>query len=233
MTTLGELFRREREAQNKNLKRIATELKISSKYLEALELDKFDEIDLADIYKKGIVRNYAKYLKIDENQALELYKQQYIKPILEETKREEKKEQNFIIFIYIIVGIIILISIYLGYKSTLKPKPSPQTSPPTYTLPSFTESIKETYTPTVVSDIQKKELIPNIKIIAFDRTWIRAVYNDKFVFEGILNKGDMKTFTYSYLDLHIGNAGGIEIFYNGKSLGILGKKGEVIIRRIP
>lgn len=233
MTTLGELFRREREAQNKNLKKIATELKISLRYLEALEFDKFDEINLADIYKKGIIRNYAKYLRIDENQALELYKQQYIKPILEETKIEEKKEQNFIIFIYIIVGIIILISIYLGYKSTLKPKSSPQTPLQTYTLPSFTESIQETYTPTVVSDIQKKELIPNIKIIAFDRTWIRAVYSDKVVFEGILNKGDTKTFTYSYLDLHIGNAGGIEIFYNDKSLGILGKKGEVIIRRIP
>ncbi|MCX7845788.1 MAG: DUF4115 domain-containing protein [Dictyoglomaceae bacterium] len=235
MPTLGELFRKEREAQSKDLKKIAIELKISSRYLEALEKDEFDEVHLADIYKKGIIKKYSQYLKINENLALELYKQQYEKPILEEIKREEKKEQSFIFLIYIIVGIIILISVYIGYKSTIKPKVPSLPSLPTYTQPTLTETTREIYTPTIIPNIPKKEkeLISEIKIVANERTWLRAIYNNQVVFEGILLKGDVKIFTYSYLDLHIGNAGGIEIFYNDKSLGILGKKGEVIIKRVP
>lgn len=232
MVTLGELFRKEREAQSKDLKKIAMELKISSRYLEALEQDKFDEINLAEIYKKGIVKKYSQYLKIDENLVFELYKQQYEKPILEIIKKEEKKEQNFIFLIYMIVGIIIFFSIYIGYKSASKPKIIP--SIPTYTQPTLTETIEEIYTPTKTFEpMEEKKLTHNIKIIANDRTWIRAIYEDKVVFEGIMLRGDIKIFTYSYLNLHIGNAGGVEIFYNGKSLGILGKKGEVIKKIVP
>ncbi|MEN2984754.1 MAG: RodZ domain-containing protein [Dictyoglomaceae bacterium] len=233
MTTLGELLRKERESQGKDLRQIALELKISSRYLEALEQDKFDEVNLADIYKKGIIKKYSRYLNIDEKFALDLYEQQYEKPILEENKKEEKREQTFIFFIYIIVGIIILTSIYIVHRSTSNLKLS--STPLTYTYPTFTEIIKESHTPTIVSEIskEKQKLSHNIKLVAHDRTWLRVFYDNNIVFEGILLKGDVKIFTYSYLDLHIGNAGGIEIFYDDKSLGILGKKGEVIIKRVP
>lgn len=230
METLGELLKKERESQNKDLKKIAKELKISSRYLEALEEDKFDEVTLADIYKKGILRNYARYLKIDEKLVLDLYNQQYEKPVQEEIKREEKKERSFIFVIYIIVGIIILSSFYIAYKSSSKPTVIPQP------LPTYTESAKEPYTPTISPIIPPQRevvLTPTIKVVAKERTWIRATYEDKIIFEGILKEGDTKTWTYSYLNLHVGNAGGIEIFYNEKSLGVLGKKGEVIIKKVP
>ncbi|MGB9857280.1 MAG: helix-turn-helix domain-containing protein [Dictyoglomaceae bacterium] len=221
METLGELLRKEREFQNKDLKKIAKDLKISSRYLEALEADKFDEIDLADIYKKGILKNYARYLKIDEKLVLDLYNQQYEKPIQEEIKREEKKERSFVFVIYIIVGIIILSSFYITYKTTTKPTVIPQPL--------------STYTPIIPTIPSQKETIltPTIKVVAFERTWIRAIYENKIIFEGILKEGDIKTWTYPYLNLHIGNAGGIEIFYNERSLGVPGKKGEVIIKRVP
>lgn len=229
METLGELLRKERESQNKDLKKIAKELKISFRYLEALEADKFDEVDLADIYKKGILKNYARYLKIDEKLVLDLYNQQYEKPVQEEIKREEKKERSFVFVIYIIVGIIILSSFYIAYKTTSKPTFIPQP------LPTYTESAKETYTPIIPTIPSQKEVLltPTIKIVAFERTWIRAIYENKIIFEGILKEGDIKTWTYPYLNLHIGNAGGIEIFYNERSLGIPGKRGEVIIKRVP
>jgi len=224
METLGELLKKERESQNKNLKSIAKELKISFEYLKALEEDNFDKLNLPEIYKKGILKKYVNYLKLDEKLAFDLYNKQYEKPIIEEIKKEEKKSKSLIFLIYIIVGSIIALSFYVAYKTYSKPSPLPT---------QYQEEVK-TYTPSILTKPTETVVYtPTIKIIAKERTWLRIKFEDNILFEGILKAGESKIFTYSYLDLYVGNAGGLEIFYNDKSLGILGKKGEVIKRKIP
>ncbi|PMQ02218.1 MAG: transcriptional regulator [Dictyoglomus sp. NZ13-RE01] len=232
MQTLGEIFKKERERQNKSIKEIANILKVSARYLIAIEEDKLDEIDVADIYKKGIIRNYARYLGIDENEAISLYETQYQKPIIQEIKKVERKQKSFVYLIYGIVFVIIIISFYLIYKSSKSVPPEvPKTFTYTYTYTyneTYTEQEKETYTAS-----QVEVLTPTIKVKAYDRCWVRVSYDNKVVFEGTLKSGDEFTWTYPYLEFYVGNAGGIEIFYNDKSIGILGKKGEVKKVKVP
>ena len=69
MGSFGERMQREREMRGVTLDEIAESTKISSRNLRALEKEEFDELP-GGIFNKGFVRAYARYLGIDEDQAV-------------------------------------------------------------------------------------------------------------------------------------------------------------------
>ena len=72
MGFFGEKLRRERELRAVTLDEIAEATKIGSRSLKALEDEHFDILP-GGIFNKGFVRAYAKYLGIDEEQAVADY----------------------------------------------------------------------------------------------------------------------------------------------------------------
>src|SRR3954464_11632508 len=69
MASFGERLKREREMRNVSLEEIAESTKIGKRNLEALETEDFDKLP-GGIFNKGVVRAYAKYLGLDEDQAV-------------------------------------------------------------------------------------------------------------------------------------------------------------------
>jgi cytoskeleton protein RodZ len=67
--SFGQRMQREREMRGITLEEIAESTKISSRALRALEEEKFDKLP-GGIFNKGFVRAYARYLGIDEEQAV-------------------------------------------------------------------------------------------------------------------------------------------------------------------
>lgn len=67
--SFGERLRREREMRGIKLEEIAESTKIGKRNLVALEEEKFDQLP-GGIFNKGFVRAYAKYLGLDEEQAV-------------------------------------------------------------------------------------------------------------------------------------------------------------------
>jgi cytoskeleton protein RodZ len=72
MGSFGDRLRREREMRGITLDEIAESTKISRKNLESLEKEDFDSLP-GGIFNKGFVRAYARYLGIDEDQAVADY----------------------------------------------------------------------------------------------------------------------------------------------------------------
>ncbi|MBZ5532681.1 MAG: DUF4115 domain-containing protein [Acidobacteriia bacterium] len=72
MGSFGDRLRREREMRGITLDEIAESTKISRKNLESLEKEDFDSLP-GGIFNKGFVRAYARYLGIDEEQAVADY----------------------------------------------------------------------------------------------------------------------------------------------------------------
>ena len=70
----GERLRREREMRGVSLDEIAESTKIGTRLLRALEEEQFDLLP-GGIFNKGFVRAYAKYLGMDEDQAVADYLQ--------------------------------------------------------------------------------------------------------------------------------------------------------------
>lgn len=72
MGTFGDKLRRERELRGISLDEIAEATKIGTRSLRALEEEKFDLLP-GGIFNKGFVRAYAKFLGLDEEQAVADY----------------------------------------------------------------------------------------------------------------------------------------------------------------
>jgi cytoskeleton protein RodZ len=70
--TFGERLRKEREKRNITLDDVSLVTKIGTRMLRALEEEKFDQLP-GGIFNKGFVRAYARYLNIDEDQAVADY----------------------------------------------------------------------------------------------------------------------------------------------------------------
>ncbi|SPE32513.1 Transcriptional regulator, XRE family [Candidatus Sulfopaludibacter sp. SbA6] len=67
MSAVGETLRREREKRNLELEQISRELKISSRFLEAIEEEQFDKLP-GVVFAKSFVRQYARLLGLDEDE---------------------------------------------------------------------------------------------------------------------------------------------------------------------
>ena len=65
MTSIGETLRRERMKRNLELVQIAQELKISSRFLEAIEAEQFDKLP-GGVFTRSFIVQYARLLGLDE-----------------------------------------------------------------------------------------------------------------------------------------------------------------------
>ena len=72
MGKFGDKLRRERELRGVTLDEIAEATKIGTRSLRALEEERFDQLP-GGIFNKGFVRSYARFLGLDEEQAVADY----------------------------------------------------------------------------------------------------------------------------------------------------------------
>jgi cytoskeleton protein RodZ len=70
--SLGEKLRQAREAKGITISEVAEQTRISSLYLEGIEADDYRTLP-GGIFNKGFVKSYAKYVRIDEQEALQDY----------------------------------------------------------------------------------------------------------------------------------------------------------------
>jgi cytoskeleton protein RodZ len=74
MASLGQALREEREARNISVEEIASSTKIVTRYLEALENDRLDQMP-GGFFVRGIIRSYAKAIGLDPETILNRYKE--------------------------------------------------------------------------------------------------------------------------------------------------------------
>jgi cytoskeleton protein RodZ len=67
MTAIGETLRRERLRRNLDLQQISQELKISPRFLDAIEAEQFNKLP-GGVFAKSFVRQYARLMGLDEEE---------------------------------------------------------------------------------------------------------------------------------------------------------------------
>jgi cytoskeleton protein RodZ len=68
----------------------------------------------------------------------------------------------------------------------------------------------------------------NLTIKVSDSAWVRIVYKDSLVDEGMFSPGDGRSWvSFSRFYLKIGNAGGVRLYLNNQDLGNAGDRGRV------
>jgi len=115
MESLGQIFRAAREKHGYSVKEIAEETKIGSRYLNALEEDSFTVFP-SQTHITGFIRSYAKYLDLDPERMIDIYKRILIQEAptpIEELTTPHKQKQSLSTFVVIIVILAALLFTFI------------------------------------------------------------------------------------------------------------------------
>ncbi len=68
-----------------------------------------------------------------------------------------------------------------------------------------------------------------VELLIHERSWVQILVDDKKVFEGTLEAGERPNWVgEKRVAIRAGNGGGVEVFVNGESKGLMGEPGQVI-----
>ena len=252
MTQLGELLKDARQKKGVSLQEAATETHIQRHYLEALEQNNLKAFP-SPVVARGLIRNYARYLGLDPIEALTLYdgngrvlvKGQRLTPNgiefmnLSMTRRTAFNWELFI-------GVILLLVLlggggYLAYGNivqtsvTATPTKTPLaaglTDDSALVLPTVTPLPTNTPTPLPPTPTPTSAVYAGVEVelIIQQSSWVQILADDVKVFEGILQPGDSEIWRGERrVAIRAGNGGGVEVFVNGISRGLMGAEGQVV-----
>lgn len=155
----GNYLKHERELRGVLLQEISDNTKISVRFLEALENNRFDELP-GEVFIKGFIRSYAKSIGTNEDEIIAVFdesvgkqrKEKVQKLEAEKNRLHKEKQKRLRIFLLIFISLVILLtSIYLTplktetaktvspsdslKTETLNPAPSNPANPPVDALP--------------------------------------------------------------------------------------------------
>src|SRR5713226_5838962 len=89
MPTLGEELRHKREQRRITLAEIAEATRIGTRFLKAIETDNFSILP-GGIFTRSFIRAYAKYVGMNEEEAIGLYLQQVAGPSAEQQESQDQ-----------------------------------------------------------------------------------------------------------------------------------------------
>ncbi|OIO28881.1 MAG: hypothetical protein COZ31_11195 [Nitrospirae bacterium CG_4_10_14_3_um_filter_44_29] len=237
----GEILKKKREELGYNLKEIAHTLRIRFDYLKAIEEGTFEKLPV-EVYTKGYIREYAKFLKTDPEAVIKAYIEKISPPAIEKQPvpdnpptspfnkggqrgifKEEKPARRYsatAITLSAAAVAALLIALSLLFFAPEEPKtPLPEkTKVETAINPQKEKTAKE----------------HTLEILASDKTWILVTIDNSETKELLLNKGESaKLSAKDGFSLKIGNAGGIKLIFDGKDMGAPGENGRVITLKLP
>lgn len=279
MGSFGDKLKREREMRGVTLDEIAESTKVARRHLEALETEDFGSLP-GGVFNKGFVRAYARFIGIDEDQAVADYaavskevpppEDQFPLEIHEKPNRElNPRNLRYLPLIGSAVALVLVVAGYAMYRSrhhqaenvsfptqaqqgTQVTKDvekhatpaSPETAPVQHegkmvavkesvARPEPVREVASAVTPQKIpaEPAKPKALSPEhsffVIIKAKEDAWISVVADGHRVSHGIL-KADKQRFVRAgkQILLTTGNAGGIDVSFNGRPLGAIGNESE-------
>ena len=249
---IGDLLRRERERQNLSIKDIEKATSIRALYIDAIEKGEYKTLP-GEVYAKGFVRNYANYLKLNANEIVnafneEMHPQEELQDAAgsssaEEARQEQSAERNREEYrgpkitslesypmeksshgvrnaLMVAVAVfVVAFAALIAFGGDEEPSaPAPRAKTQTQQGQKQTEAAPKPAADGV-----------EMKLSFTDRCWTEVVVDGKTEFEGTAEKGKVLTLKgKDKVRITAGNAGALNYSLNGKDMGAIGQKGEVV-----
>lgn len=236
--SFGQWLRRQREMREISLRDIAERTKISLRYLEAMEEDRFDVLP-APIFAKGFLREYARYVGLSPDEVVNHYLAVQQPEELEGERtgteirvrrdRDKGRRRSWTWGLFLLLAGVALLALvglfaYYGEKrqqesSTTQPPP-PIAAPPETAAPKV---VPPAPPPTPSSPLQ-------VTLDFTQNCWVEAVVDGKNVLSELRVQGESVQLEAreSVLLKKLGNAGGVSIQVNGYPLPLDAGPGQVV-----
>jgi cytoskeletal protein RodZ len=247
MTSVGEILRRERQAQGREVPEIAEDLCITQRYLRAIEEDDIQSLPGTFFYK-SFVKQYASLLGLDEEKlqasvdALtasaeplplpganpKYHPLREVDPIVADSNRRYFSDRR------VGLSVAALAVVLLGCSGfyTWWNKASRGVQAATNRVNAIpVASVKNPAVPTVdVTTETGPDGVNHVvlNLSATETTWLSITSEGKNIFSGVLQPSQTKTLRASDVaKMKVGNAGGLDVRWNGKAIGPIGPRGQV------
>jgi cytoskeleton protein RodZ len=258
MFSVGETLKRARLAQGLDVATVSTRTKINAKYLEAIEADDRLSLPSSFFYK-SFVHQYARALSLDtkeiDTEIDRVLSADAPLPLPGQDNPTWRKVppvelSSPISRMYASSAILVLMlaacsGIYgWWYNSHSVTAPGTESSTPVAKADPVAPVAKVEPVPVALAAtandapqpaaVMPAAPVPTSKVLvdllAHEETWLSVSSDGKPVFSGILAANQSKTVEgKEYAKMRVGNAAGLEVRLNGKLLGPLGHRGQVLI----
>ena len=254
---VGYTLRQERERQNLTINDIEEGTSIRAPYIEAIENGEYDKLP-GTVYTKGFIKNYAKFLGLDADAMTKEFANDLAElsgttaqpePDAEKTEpdkrpepvsvKPEKKPFGYSVEdkprsksgMLIIAAVVLVAALAGGIWSWLSSSEGDvaQVTPPPAQEITEPAPVEET-NPTPVANANPAPA-ENVSVQARfnDKCWTLVTVDGAVVYEGVIDGGQTLTWEgKDNINVRLGNAGAVEFFQDGKSLGVQGAIGDVV-----
>jgi cytoskeleton protein RodZ len=207
---LGEFLRRERELRHISLDAVAERTKISRRYLEAIEEERYDRLP-GETFVRGFIRSYAQSIGLDPEDTLLIYNQsrmgQEVPTLRAERPSPARRAWNERSLLWLLVaGVVIVGGVLVSVVGLLEgPSLLRWASAP----PSSTTNRPTAGVPLILT------------VIADSDTWLRVTIDEQESQDMLLSAGQStKWIARERFILSIGNARATRLKLNGRDLTI-------------
>lgn len=253
MGEFGDRLRREREMRGITLEDISESTKISRRRLEALENEEFDLLP-GGVFNRGFVRSYARHVGLDPDQAVADYlaasheqaptEDQFPLEVQEDRPSRGSPSLNprrsWLPIALAVVGLVVAMIGWTkwSHRNPVRQAIAKPAAPQTGTRPADTGTASATSAgprasssgavPAQSNQAPPKPRSYTLAVTARSDSWVSIIADGKTVMEGVLDANQGRSVKFANeLVLRTGNAGGLDVSYNGKALGDLGAENEV------
>jgi cytoskeleton protein RodZ len=235
--SLGAFIAKSRTDARLSIEDLSTMTNIPASLLREMENNNFKKCG-GETYARGHLRNMAAKLEIDERAFLDLFEIEVAAP--EKPIRELLNENNVtmpyqepkrISWKVLAAGSAAALVLFAGaqiFFSNIDSGDDQEIIATTSATPS--NSTSESVAPSAAASPEIVGGVTVELVASRGTTWLYATNeNGTQIFSGQIRKGDSKRLSEAkQVNLRVGNAGGVDISVNGKSVGSIGANGEVV-----
>jgi cytoskeletal protein RodZ len=246
MAALGERFRAAREARGLSLSDVAEQIRIRSVYLGAIEDENWTAIG-APVYTRGFLRTYARFLGLDPEEVVEEFNRATASGPTHSTsgaaapasvsRFHETRPRNLSPLIWIASLVAVALVGFVFYNEFTLHARQAETAA---ALPSNTSAAPSAgaadgsplpeASPSMAPASLASPAGKTLELRVSKASWIRVAVDGSVSMEGTFPAGTARVFHGKNAVVRIGNAGGVDVFVDGKDLGKLGAVGDVVER---
>ncbi|MCR4287003.1 MAG: helix-turn-helix domain-containing protein [Deltaproteobacteria bacterium] len=252
MESPGEYLKRERELRGTSLAAVYEAIRVPKKYLNALEADEYDALP-HPTFVKGFIKSYCRHLGLDETEAVlkyEMYIRERAERAAETSRREAPAKKGFFpgitpamskerLYVAAAAAFAVMVAVFyfvatrkasappsVQTTAVQEPEALPQSAPAPDAAPN------PPYPPLVKGGVGGVGHTLDVK--ATELVWIKIRIDNGEPFDVILHRGERIVWkARDAFSLVVGNAGGVEMTYDGMLLKPFGKSGEVVNFKLP
>jgi cytoskeletal protein RodZ len=237
--SFGEWLRRQREMREISLRDIADRTKISLRYLEAMEEDRFDVLP-APIFAKGFLREYARYVGLSPDEVVNHWLSVQGPQELEEGKAKEetragrersRRTRGWTWGIFLLLAGVLLLALVavFAYLAQKRRDSSTAEPPPPIAAPAETVAPAAAAAPQIPPPPDAPSAPLEVSLDFTGTCWVEAVIDGKNRLSELRVQGEsLPLEAKEKVVLTLGNAGAVDVQVNGYPFDLGKQKGEVV-----